>query len=187
MVQPCKHSPNLLFIHNSLQSSVFVFPYFHVKLNRGYHQANFEMYHSKSLRINDPTLTFVVEYGNTSMSPYNTRESHETKFECDPIHVSLTVIMFKVDWIRIYRENTALSLSGISGLPVLSHFSIFPPLFFYRVLSLFLSYPFVLLAHSHDLFFPKLPFSERYTLLCGLCLFCLFEQLGDQYFSWWNV
>ena len=34
-------------------------------------------------------------------------------------------------------------------------------LFFSLVLSLFLSYPFLLLAHSPDLFFPKPKFSER--------------------------
>ena len=52
---------------------------------------------------------------------------------------------------------------GISGLSVWSHFSISPLLFFCLVLSLFLSYPFLLffLAHSPDLFFPKPPFSER--------------------------
>ena len=47
-----------------------------------------------------------MEYGNASKSLCNVRQSHETKCECDPIHVSLTVIRFKVDWIIIYRENT---------------------------------------------------------------------------------
>ena len=54
-----------------------------------------------------------------------------------------------------------LPLSGISRLPVWSHFSVYPLLFFCLVLSLFLSYPFLLLAHSPDLFSPKPPFSER--------------------------
>ena len=44
----------------------------------------------------------------------------------------------------------------ISGLSVWSHFSISPLMFFCLVLSLFLSYSFLLLAHS-----PKPPFSER--------------------------
>ena len=53
-------------------------------------------------------------------------------------------------------------LSRISGLSVRSHFSIFPLLFFCLiVLLLLLSYPFLLLAHSPDFFFPKVPFSER--------------------------
>ena len=52
-------------------------------------------------------------------------------------------------------------LSGISGLPVWSHFSICPLLFFCLILSLFMSYLFLLLAHFPDLFFPKPPYSER--------------------------
>ena len=64
-------------------------------------------------------------------------------------------------------------LSGIIGAVGLIHFSIYPPLFFCLVLSLFLSYPFMLLAHSPDLFFLKLPFSKRLALLCGSCFVCL--------------
>ena len=52
-------------------------------------------------------------------------------------------------------------LSGISRLPVRWHFSVSPLLFFSLVLSLFLTYPLLLLAHSPNLFFPKLPCSER--------------------------
>ena len=53
-------------------------------------------------------------------------------------------------------------LSGISGLPVWSHFSIYYLLlFFCLVLLLFLSYPFPLLAHSPDFVLPKPPFFER--------------------------
>ena len=43
------------------------------------------------------------------------------------------------------------------------------------VLSLFLSYPFLLLAHSPDFFFPK------------RLLFCVFEQLGNEQFCQWYV
>ena len=52
-------------------------------------------------------------------------------------------------------------LSGISVLSVWSHVTISPLLFFCLVLSLFRSDSFLLLAHSHDLLFPKPPFSER--------------------------
>ena len=52
-------------------------------------------------------------------------------------------------------------LFGISGLSVLSHFSISLLLFFCLVLSFFLSFPFLFLARSRDLFFPKPPFSVR--------------------------
>ena len=48
---------------------------------------------------------------------------------------------------------------NLRAVIVWSHFSISPILFFCLVLSLFLSYPFMLLAHSPDLLFP--PFSER--------------------------
>ena len=61
-----------------------------------------------------------------------------------------------------------------SGLSVWSHYIISPLLFFCLVLLLFLSYPFLLLAHSPDLFFLKLLFSKRYALLCGFCLFVVF-------------
>ena len=55
-----------------------------------------------------------------------------------------------------------LPLSGILGLSVWSlDCSISPLFFFCLVLSLFLSYPILLLAHSPDLFFPKPLFSER--------------------------
>ena len=63
---------------------------------------------------------------------------------------------------------------------------LYPVFFFCHVLSLFLSYPFLCLAHSPDLFFPKSPFSERQAVLCGSC-FIFFERLGDEYFSWWYV
>ena len=56
------------------------------------------------------------------------------------------------------------SLSGISGLPVWYHFSILYIsllLLFCLALLLFLSYPFLLLAHSPEFFVPKPPFSER--------------------------
>ena len=56
-----------------------------------------------------------------------------------------------------------LPLSGISGLPVWSHFSIIISSCSSAclVLLLFLSYPFLLLVHSPNLFFPKPPFSKR--------------------------
>ena len=37
-----------------------------------------------------------------------------------------------------------------------------------------------------DLFFPKPLSFERWALLCGSCLFW-FEQLIDEYLSWWYV
>ena len=49
--------------------------------------------------------------------------------------------------------SDVLPLSRISGLSVWSHFSISPILFCSLVLLLFLSYHFLLLAHSPDLFF----------------------------------
>ena len=53
-------------------------------------------------------------------------------------------------------------VSGISGLSLWFHFSIISPLlFFCLVLLLFLSYPFLLLAHSPDIFSPKPPFSRK--------------------------
>ena len=84
-----------------------------------------------------------------------------------------------------------------------------PLLFFCLVLLLFLSYPFLLLAHSPDFFFPKPPFSkspevtlcgwgyepsinkqtnnpfsERLALLCGSWFCFVFSGLGYEYFSW---
>ena len=78
---------------------MFVFAYLYVNLKRGYHQAQFEKMSLKEW----PNVKVFVEYAKASVSPYNTRQSLETKFECDPIHVSLTVIRFKLDWIRIHR------------------------------------------------------------------------------------
>ena len=40
----------------------------------------------------------------------------------------------------------------------------------------------MLLAHSPELFFPKIPFSDRYRLFCVALVFFLFERLGDGYF-----
>ena len=56
--------------------------------------------------------------------------------------------------------------SGLPGLSVRSHFKKKKSalLFFCKVLSLFLSYPFLLSAHSPDLLFPKPPLSERSAL-----------------------
>ena len=42
-------------------------------------------------------------------------------------------------------------------------------MFFCLVLSLFLSDPFLILAHSPDRFSPKPPFFRRWALLCGSC------------------
>ena len=58
-----------------------------------------------------------------------------------------------------------------------------PLLFFYLVLSLFLSYPFLLLVHSLDFFPLNLHFPRHFCV--ALVLF--FERLGDVYFSWWYV
>ena len=52
-------------------------------------------------------------------------------------------------------------LSEISGLSVWYQVFVSPLLFFCLVLSLFLSYSFLLLAHSPDFFPPKHPFSEK--------------------------
>ena len=59
-----------------------------------------------------------------------------------------------------------------------------PLLFFCLVLSLSLSYPFLLLAHSPDLFFTNLHFLKG-RLFCVALAFCLFEWLGEEYFSWY--
>ena len=66
------------------------------------------------------------------------------------------------------RRETGISdvtpLSGISGLSRVSLIPLFclsPLLFFCLALFLFLSYPFVLLAHSRDFFFSKPPFSKE--------------------------
>ena len=50
-------------------------------------------------------------------------------------------------------------------------------LLFCLVLSLFLSYPFLLLTHSPDLHFPK-------GMLFCVALVLFLEWLGDEYFSW---
>ena len=71
------------------------------------------------------------------------------------------------------------NLRALSFIPL---FYVSPLLFFCLVLSLFLCYPFLLLAHSPDLFFPKSPFSESHSFVW--LLFCFFERLGDKYFSW---
>ena len=56
--------------------------------------------------------------------------------------------------------------------------------FFCLVLSLFLSYPFLLLAHTPDLFSPLNLHFLNGMLLCVALVFIVFERLGDEYFSW---
>ena len=66
-------------------------------------------------------------------------------------------------------------------------FYISPLLFFCLVLSLFLSYPFLLLAYSPD-FSPPKPHCPIGRLFCvALVFFVLFERLEDTYLSWWYV
>ena len=64
-----------------------------------------------------------------------------------------------------------------------------PLLFFCLALSLFLSYPFLLLAHCPDLFcFPLNLFFPKGRLFCVALVFLfLFDRLGDEYFSWLYV
>ena len=68
------------------------------------------------------------------------------------------------------------------------HFSISPPL------SFLLPSPVALFVLSFSAFvpfswpfFPKSPFFWKVALLCGFCRFCVFERLGDEYFTWCNV
>ena len=79
------------------------------------------------------------------------------------------------------RRFWCLPLSRISRLSVWSHFSISPLLFFWLVLWLSLPGPVLLLAHSPDSFSLNLHFPK------GRLLLLFFEQLGDEYFSWWYV
>ena len=60
-------------------------------------------------------------------------------------------------WPKMYDVSP---LSGISWLSIWSHFSLSPLLFFCLVLLLFVSYPFLLLAHSPDSFCLNLHFSK---------------------------
>ena len=69
-------------------------------------------------------------------------------------------------------DSWCLPLSEISRLSVWSHFSISPLLFFCLALSLFLSDPFLLLAHSSDLFFPKPPFFRKVGSFVWLLFSC---------------
>ena len=67
---------------------------------------------------------------------------------------------------RMYPPPTPTLLPGISGLSVWSDFSIYISSFVLlpspvALSVLKISYPFLLLARSHNLFFPKSPFSER--------------------------
>ena len=65
-------------------------------------------------------------------------------------------------------------MSGISELSVWSHFSMSPLVFFCLVPSLFLSYPFLIWAHSPDLFSLHLHFPKGGLFRVALVfLFCL--------------
>ena len=60
-----------------------------------------------------------------------------------------------------------------------------PLLFFCLVMSLCLSYHFLLLAHSLDLVFSKPSIFRRVGFFVWLLSFFFFERLGDENFSCW--
>ena len=108
-----------------------------------------------------------LQYLRQYLLSYYIQTWHDARLITHRIHAlfRLTLIVTLMKMFRKVKGGRRISdvspLSAISGLPVWSHLSI-SPLFFCLVLSLFLSlYPFLLLAYSPDLFFPKPPFSER--------------------------
>ena len=95
------------------------------------------------------------------------------------IHLKHKTALIYIHWkLSVAWRNPPRELSGISRLSVRSHFSISPLFFFCLVLSLFLSYPF-LIYFSLNLHFPK-------GRLLWVAL-CFFERLGDEYVSWWSM
>ena len=96
-------------------------------------------------------------------------------FEQHLQRINIKMLFSNINQIRTIKQNTRRNAEeespkrgrGISDVPPClepqgCHFDLLP-----TVLSRFLSYPFLLLAHSPGLFPPKLPFSERYALLFG--------------------